>query len=155
MKQTSFPGEELRARREELGLTVYEAFRRTHVPANYIEALERGDVQALPAPCYAVGFLKSYCEFLGLDADRYVDSFRACFRPSVVRFLTREGDNRKPPAWLHDLMTWAVITAMLVLGWVTYTVVFQPQAQNPDKRVDAGSVGIQQPPAQDGHLTPR
>jgi cytoskeletal protein RodZ len=147
MRQASFPGGELRARREELGITVYEAFRRTHVPANYIEALERADVQALPATCYAVGFLKSYCEFLGLEEDRYVDSFRACVRPSVVRFLARKGDPPRPPAWLNDLMTWSVVTSILLLGWITYTVVFQPQAQNPDKRVDAGTVELQPPPA--------
>ena len=148
MKQASFPGGELRARREELGITVYEAFRRTHVPANYIEALERADVQALPATCYAVGFLKSYCEFLGLEVDRYVDSFLACVRPSVVRFLARKGHPPRPPAWLNDLMTWSVVTAILLLGWMTYTVVFQPQAQNPDKRVDAGTVELQPPPAE-------
>jgi len=148
MKQTSFPGEELRARREQLGLTIYEAFRKTHVPSAYIEVLERGDVQALPAPCYAVGFLKSYCEFLGLESERYVDSFRACFRPSVVRFIARKGYVYRPPAWLHDLATWAVVMALLVLGWVTYTVVLRPEAQIPDKRVDASTVGIQPPPAE-------
>jgi cytoskeletal protein RodZ len=150
MKPASFPGGELRARREELGISVYEAFRRTHVPVNYIEALERADVQALPAACYAVGFLKSYCEFLDLDAERYVDSFRACVRPSVVRFMAREGQRSRPPAWVQDLMTWAAVIGILLLGWVTYTVVFQPQAQNPSKRVDAGPVEIQTPP--DGQL---
>ncbi len=152
MKQASFPGGELRARREELGVTVYEAFRRTHVPANYIEALERADIHALPATCYAVGFLKSYCEFLGVESERYVDSLRACVRPSVVRFLAREGSATRPPAWLQDLVAWAAVMAILLLGWVTYTVVFQPQTQNPNKRVDAGPMEVKQVPAEKPEL---
>jgi len=145
MKQASFPGGELRARREELGISVYEAFRRTHVPVNYIEALERADVHALPATCYAIGFLKSYCEFLDLDVERYADSFRACVRPSAVRFRAREGNPARMPGWVQDLTTWAAVIAILLLGWITYTVVFQPQAHNPSKRVDASPVEIQQP----------
>jgi hypothetical protein len=74
----TFPGSELRARREELGFSIYEAFRKTRVPANYIEALEQGDILNLPATCYAAGFLKTYCEFLGLNPE--VPRVRASFR---------------------------------------------------------------------------
>jgi cytoskeletal protein RodZ len=144
MKQASFPGDELKTRREELGVTVYEAFRKTHVPANYIEALERADLRSLPAMCYAVGFLKSYCDFLGVDAERYVNRLRECARPAPARFLTREGDRSRTPAWAQDFVTWAAVMGILLLGWLTYTVVFQPQAQNSDKRVNAGPMEVKQ-----------
>jgi cytoskeletal protein RodZ len=150
MRQTSFPGSELREQREKMGLSVYEAFRKTRVPGNYIEALERGQVHALPATCYGVGFLKTYCLFLGLNPDRYVDSFRACSRPSAVRFLRAKngGATFRTPDWVHDAMTWAVVTAVLLLGWVTYSVVFQPSQDNADRRVEAGTVDLVAPPPQ-------
>ncbi len=144
MKSTpTFPGHTLRERREELGFSVYEAFRKTRVPVNYIEALEAGDVLALPATCYAAAFLKSYCEFLGLNPERYVDTFRACARPSVTRFLRGSEEERfKAPAWFQDFVTWAVITAVILLSWITYSVVFKPQSDAPDKRVQAGTIEL-------------
>jgi len=147
MRRTSFPGGELRARREEMGLNVYEVFRRTRVPAHYIDALERGDLRALPVSCYSVAFLKTYSEFLGLDADRYVDTFRACSRPSAMRFLRRKADPElRVPAWMHELMTWAAVLAILALGWITYNVVFHPQADVASRRVDAETVQTASPP---------
>jgi cytoskeletal protein RodZ len=143
MRPTFFPGHELRERREELGLSVYEAFRKTRVPANYIEALERGDLPALPSSCYATGFLKTYCEFLGLEAERYVDNLRACLRPSVVRFLRRENRSElRLPAWVNDAAAWAVITVLVLLAWVTYAVVVQPQAEPVHQRVEAGTLEL-------------
>jgi cytoskeletal protein RodZ len=151
MKPIAFPGHELREQREELGLSVYEVFRKTRVPANYIEALERGDVQALPSACYTTGFLKTYCQCLGLDPDRYVDSFRACLRPSVTRFPGRERDQeRGTPAWLQDVTTWAIVMAIVLLGWITYTVVIRPHPDDVDQRVQATTVDLTPPVPQDG-----
>ena len=139
----TFPGSELRERREELGFSIYEAFRKTRVPANYIEALEQGRILNMPATCYAVGFLKTYCEFLGLNPERYVDTFRACARPSVTRFLRGDQEEGfRAPAWLQDFVTWAVITAVILLSWITYSVAFKPQTDNPDKRVQAGTMEL-------------
>ena len=148
MRQTSFPGHELRERREELGISVYEAFRKTRVPAEYIEALERGDLHRLPVACYALGFLKTYCQFLGLGPERYLDCFRACSRPSMMRFLRRdENEEFHLPSWVQEAVTWAVITAVVVLGWLTYSMVVQPQVDTADKRVEAGTVEMMDPPA--------
>ena len=147
MKRTPFPGGELRARREEMRLNVYEVFRKTRVPVKYIHALEKGDLRALPVSCYSVAFLRTYCQFLELDADRYVDTFRACSRPSAIRFLRRKEDaHLRAPVWMHDLMTWAAVLAILALGWITYNVVFHPQADVTSQHVEAQTVP---PPASD------
>ena len=139
MKETTFPGEELRARREELDVSVYEAFRSTRVPTRYIRALERGDIEALPDECYTVGFVSSYCAFLGVDPARYVDSFRACSRPAAVGFLRgKRGEGILPSTWLRNAAAWLVVLAIVALTWLTYTVIFQPQADITDTRVEAG-----------------
>lgn len=141
MTYTTFPGNDLRQRREGLGVSIYEAYRNTRVPVKYIESIERGDVGSLPGECYSVGFLRTYCQFLELDPEPYVDTLRACSRPAPPRFPRSRADlERRAPAWMQDLMTWAVITAVILLGWVTYAVVFRPQAEVTDNRVDAGTI---------------
>lgn len=149
MKQTAFPGQELRHRREEMGHSVYEAFRHTRVPVAYIEALEQGDLSALPGACYTVGFLKSYCEFLGLEAERYIDVFRASSRPAPARFLRRTANRAslRAPLWLDDLLTWVVVMGVVLLGWVTYSVVFSPHSDVVESGVEASTLDISQPPS--------
>ena len=142
MTETVFPGEQLRARREELGVSVYEAFRSTRVPTRYIEALERGEIEVLPGECFTVGFVSSYCAFLGVDSAPYVDSFRACSRPAAVGFLRSPRGKRVegllPSSWLRNAAAWLVVLAIVALTWLTYAVIFQPQADITDTRVEAG-----------------
>lgn len=148
MKQSAFQGNDLKQRREELGLSVYEVYRNTRIPARFIEAVERADVPALPEECYTVGFLKTYCVFLGLDAEPYVHSYRAYARPPAHRFLSRARNvQAAPPAWMQDLATWAVILVLVGLGWLAYTFVFQPQNDTIESRVQAGTVELVVPPA--------
>ena len=42
MSEERFPGEALRERREDLGLSTAEVFRKTRIPMGYIDSLERG-----------------------------------------------------------------------------------------------------------------
>src|SRR5437867_4311125 len=69
-------GEYLSGLREERGLSVEEVARVTRVGARYLEALEREDLTALPAPVFTKGYIRAYCQMLGVHADealgRYV-----------------------------------------------------------------------------------
>jgi transcriptional regulator with XRE-family HTH domain len=67
--------------RQSQGLTLAEVSARIRVRAAMLEALENNDYAAMPAPIYAIGFLRSYSSFLGLDADDLVGRYR---RDSVV-----------------------------------------------------------------------
>ncbi len=142
MTKTEFPGHELRRRREELGLSVYEVFRNTHVPTQFIEALEKSDLKKLPGSCYAIGYIKSYCALLDLDGERFVDTFRSCVRPSEpVRFLGRKKETKiAAPSWMNDVVAWAVVMGIVLLGWLTYSVVFAPRADVNDRAVDAVTI---------------
>ena len=139
MKYTPFPGQELRERREAMGLTIEEAFRKTRVPLPYIRAIESGEIHALPASCYTVGFLKSYCVFLEVDSNRFLDSYQTLSRPSVARFLRRSTNEEKPhvPGWVQDCAAWAVVTGLVVFGWFAYSLIFQPSPGAEPKRADA------------------
>lgn len=148
MKENNFPGHELRLRREELGLSVYEVFRHTRIPARYIESLENSDLNALPGPCYGVGFIRTYCTVLQLEPERYVDTFRSCRRPAPQSFLRRNIEARRAPLlWLNDVLPWVVVMGVVLLGWVAYSVVFSPHADVGDNAVQADTLDFPQTPS--------
>ncbi len=68
-------GERLRAARERLGLTLDEVERATRIRSHHLQALERGDWEALPSPVQARGFLGLYADFLGLDTQAILLQF--------------------------------------------------------------------------------
>lgn len=60
-------GTRLRARREEMGLSLDEVAQRTRVPLRHLEAIEQGSYTNLPSITYAMGFTKAYARVVGLD----------------------------------------------------------------------------------------
>ena len=65
-------GELLRRRRTERGITLSDAERDTRINRTYLQALEAERWDALPAPVYTRGFLRSYGRHLELDAEELV-----------------------------------------------------------------------------------
>src|SRR5712692_5960129 len=57
---------ELRTRR---GVSLEEISRSTRVLTSYLEALEADDFDALPAPVFTRGFIRAYCQTLGVAPD--------------------------------------------------------------------------------------
>ncbi len=70
-------GAELREVRERLGwkLTDVSASLRIRLP--FLEAIERGDLAALPGTAYQAGFIRTYAQALGLDPEEILRRFRA------------------------------------------------------------------------------
>ena len=69
-------GELLRERREELGFDLDAIGEALRIKPAYLAALEQGRAQDLPGATYAIGFIRSYAELLGLDSDRVLDSYK-------------------------------------------------------------------------------
>jgi transcriptional regulator with XRE-family HTH domain len=57
----------LQQARASRGLTLEDAERDTRISKRYLEALEREDFAAFPAPFYTRAFLRTYGQYLGLD----------------------------------------------------------------------------------------
>jgi hypothetical protein len=60
-------GEKLKKSRLERRISISEVSRLTRIQIKYLEYLEEGDYEKLPADVYVRGFIRSYAEFLGLD----------------------------------------------------------------------------------------
>ena len=66
-------GPRLRAAREARNLSVQQAADDTRISLRFLEALEREEFEALPAPVYVRGFLRSYANYLGLEPQSLLD----------------------------------------------------------------------------------
>jgi cytoskeletal protein RodZ len=62
-------GQKLTEAREAQSLSLEKAARETYIRPHYLQALEAGDLGALPSPAQARGFLRSYAAYLGLDVE--------------------------------------------------------------------------------------
>lgn len=67
---------ELRDTRKKLGEDVQTIATALNIRAAHLEALERGDISALPGRAYALGFVRSYASYLGMDAEASVARFK-------------------------------------------------------------------------------
>lgn len=70
-------GQSLKTARELTGKTIDEVAEQLRIRQPFLQALEDGRHKDLPGGTYAVGFLRTYAEFLGLDGEEMVRRFRA------------------------------------------------------------------------------
>ena len=69
-------GELLRERREQLRLDLDAVAEALCIKPVYLAAIEQGRTEELPGPTYAIGFIRAYANYLGLDGERVLDSYR-------------------------------------------------------------------------------
>lgn len=66
----------LRRRREETQQDIEDVSRQLRIRSVYIRAIEEGRFQELPGNAYAVGFVRAYADYLGLDGGSVVSDYR-------------------------------------------------------------------------------
>ncbi len=142
----NFPGDELQARRLEAGLTRKDVRRKLHVPADFVKALEEGAWELLPSSVYTVGFTRTYCGFLGLNPEPYVEAV-LIGRQARWNLMGPGRANNPPkrPAWVGDIFMWAAILAIAALGWATYTAVVRPDTGQYSSGVHAETLDLRVP----------
>src|SRR2546421_3675825 len=113
-------GSSLRAARMRQQLELSQAERDTRIRAKYLRALEDDRFDVLPGPAYTKGFLRTYADYLGLDAQPLIDEYNARFAPD---------EEAPPPPQLRirhrrrfALAPWLLVVAVLaasiaVLAW--------------------------------------
>lgn len=117
-------GEELRGARLSLGLSVEDVATATRIRRPYLVALEEGRVRDLPAPAYAVGFVRTYAKALGLDDTAVVRRFREASGPVVQRktdlIFPEAVPERGVPAGAV-ILAGAVLAVGGYLGWYQWS----------------------------------
>lgn len=112
-------GAEMARLREQFGLSPQAVSERLHIRARYITAMEEGRYDLMPAKAYARGYMHSYAEFLGMDADEVV---ARCFAQAAATATTTAPASATrhmpPPRTALTNTPWRsyAITAIAVLG---------------------------------------
>jgi len=136
-------GDELKARRLAMGLSRQEAYKKFRVPLAFIAAIEEGRTDDLPPAIYSRGFIKTYCQALGATSDSvlnaYEESMHKPARGFLLRSVSRQADR---PKWLDDAITWAAIVLVVVVGWISYTLIVRPGTSRDASSVRAESVEL-------------
>ena len=78
-------GAELRDARRRLGVDLETAASDLNIRADYLIGLERNDHAALPGLAYAIGFVRSYASYVGLDPAKMARRFREETSKSPVK----------------------------------------------------------------------
>jgi cytoskeleton protein RodZ len=85
---------------------------------DHLEALEEDRVEALPGRTYAVGFIRSYADYLGLDAVQCVERYKAEIAgrsdPTIqpITVIDEDAEHRMPHGW--KIMAVAVVILVLI-----------------------------------------
>jgi transcriptional regulator with XRE-family HTH domain len=70
-------GETLKRAREERGVPLDAVASATRIARHHLDALERGDLESLPSGPFGRSYLRSYAEFLGIDPEPILHSYRS------------------------------------------------------------------------------
>jgi len=92
-------GAYLREIRERQGISIDEIARSTRVLHHYLEVLENDDLASLPAPVFAKGFIRAYCQALGIPADepiRLYEQRASQIRPKAAERVVERAPQRAP-----------------------------------------------------------
>ena len=112
-------GDQLRETRMRNRIDITEVEAATKIRAKYLRALENEEWDLLPGPTFVKTFLRTYADYLGLDARNLVEEYRARYeRPSaqeLAPFGTNIGTRRSRPRRAVVSPWMAVIAGVVAL----------------------------------------
>ena len=118
-------GAVFRAKRKEMNLSLREVENSTSIRSGYLEAIEEGSIYQFISSVYAVGFMKQYANYLGLDMESMMQENPHAFRTPQEKHdfaygigtLEVRGSMGGGVKWFPNLL-WALASAVvLVAAW--------------------------------------
>ena len=112
-------GEALRRTRSFYGKSLSDIERSLRIRSSQIGAIERGDISALPGRVYAIGFVRSYAEYLGLDGADIVHLFKKQYMDgqgkASLSFPVPASETKTPSIWL--VIAGLLLASVFMLVW--------------------------------------
>ncbi|MGF1545588.1 MAG: TonB family protein [Parvularculaceae bacterium] len=119
-------GAMLRAVREHEGLPIEAVSEQTHVKPGYLEASEDMRHGDLPAPAFALGFVRVYAEALGLEPGPVVARFKTEVGVAPAARAASSGAGpakaEEPPRGRPDMSLLAVLAVTAFFVWCAFWV---------------------------------
>lgn len=127
-------GTELRAEREQRGVSLADIAAGTKIAERHLAALERDEYRDLPGGIFNRGIVRGYCRLLSLNEQEWLDRFVsstqvASTEPDWAEFAENVSRNR-PPAGASSQRWWGVVLmliALAALGWSAWHFVLKPR----------------------------
>lgn len=115
----------LKTKRKELHLSLKEVENSTSIRSSYLEAIEDGRINEFISSVYALGFIKQYASFLGLDMERIMHEHPMAFKMPAEKHefsygigtLEVRGSMGGGVKWFPNLMWAGVSVAVIVIAW--------------------------------------
>lgn len=110
-------GDDLQAARLARGEDLQDIAAQLRIRHAYLDAIERGDFEALPGPTYAIGFVRAYARYLSLDANDMIARFKieaaGLDAPAELTFPEPVSESRVPRG---GLVVIALLLAVAAYG---------------------------------------
>ena len=110
-------GDQLRETRMRQRIDITEVEAATKIRAKYLRALENEEWDLLPGPTFVKTFLRTYADYLGLDARNLVEQYRSRYERSPASDLTPFGTSlgsRRMRTRRSLVSPWMILLAVLV-----------------------------------------
>ncbi len=127
-------GERFRAARAARGLSLSDVAEQIRIRSLYLAAIEEENWNAIGAPVYIRGFLRTYARFLGLDPEEAVAAFNRTqpAAPSAVTPAVAEPTARRAPTVRGTALVWvAAVVAVVLIAFVVYNELTMRRGQAP------------------------
>lgn len=152
-QNTDSPVPDLKAARQNSGLTLKEIFERTRISVRNLKAMENGQFHLLPAPIYTRNFIKIYAKSLGVDSkpvlQRYEDYLQTLIKER------KQNDSHPPRVPLaamldrHKTFLWIALIAILIAAVAIFASVYnKPSPEAPLAIKSSGEAASEEAPAQ-------
>ena len=103
------------------GLTLRDIERDTRISTKYLKALEDGHLDVLPAPVYARAFMRTYAQYLGLDASQLVQQLPGAKpEPELPPLPDVHREAGAPLVSASWMIAGVVVVLLLVVGVVMF-----------------------------------
>lgn len=124
-------GQALKTAREEAGMSLQDVAERTRLSSGHLNALETGHFESLPGVGYIPGFIRNYCQAIGIDAAPHIESFK-----SLSSAVTRKPEYSFPVQALVPRIAGSMIAMFVVLVGLTvyvgWTFISYNQSDEPE-----------------------
>jgi cytoskeleton protein RodZ len=128
-------GQDLRAARLRRGDDLATVSRALKIRKDHLEAVEEDDLESLPGRTYAIGFVRSYATYLGLDTTATVERFKQ-------EISGRHEEHASPAPVMHDdegrrlPQGWRIVAGIVVVAlsygaWHLFSAGPAPEAVPP------------------------
>lgn len=118
-------GKVFRAKREELNISLREIESSTSIRANYLEAIEEGNIDKFLSTVYMYGFMRQYASFLNLDIELLARDHPEVFKlPKQqhefdygIGTLEKRNSHSGGIKWIPNLVWVGGAGVVLLLAW--------------------------------------